>query len=60
MVAPLFLFAAALGSVWLLEPVFALEQTLLNFLIIAVLMAFLIWMVAELYGRFRSNSGGMG
>lgn len=59
MVAPLFLFAAALATVWMLEPVFALEQELLNFVTIAVLMAFLIWMVFELYAswRNRSNAG---
>jgi predicted PurR-regulated permease PerM len=61
MVAPLFLLAAALATVWMLEPVFALEQPLLNYISIAMLFAFLLWMVVELYGRWnRGNSGGMG
>jgi hypothetical protein len=59
MVAPLFLLAAALATVWMLEPVFALEQPLLNFISIALLFAFLIWMLGQLFGRTnRSNQGG--
>lgn len=58
MVAPLVLLAASLAAVWFLEPLFALEQPLLNYAGIAILFAFLLWMVVELYGRWQRGSQG--